>query len=300
MKKKASKAKPNPKMKRQLVAQLRAKQAKEKKGPGFEMNEEELKQQASRPQPEVASLPCPDCDEPLSPMNRSILQDGRVIHIGCKAPKKTTERPRAEKEAEPILSGLPKHRNVKPPKPAPPFKSEFGDIIPMGDYAGRTCLQLRRDAATVTFINTGDQFGMHLNYEPKERFDARFKPLEKYPVKKAVEHFVKCAVDYGATQDVLDWLGRVVTLKEEQIMAAKKKLAGASNGNGKGVKKSSGPKKPGSGSRIRELILKATPTEKILSIIRKEFPGSKAKASDVSWNRGKLKNDGVKIPEPKG
>jgi site-specific DNA-cytosine methylase len=50
----------------------------------------------------------------------------------------------------------------------------------------------------------------------------------------------------------------------------------------------------GSGFRIRELLVKNVAPEKIVIMIRKEFPGSKATVADVSWNRRKLKLQGGK------
>lgn len=61
---------------------------------------------------------------------------------------------------------------------------------------------------------------------------------------------------------------------------------------------SSGPRAPGStrrgsGERTRELILEGKlDTAGILAVIHKEFPGSKAGPSDVSWNRAKLRKLG--------
>lgn len=48
----------------------------------------------------------------------------------------------------------------------------------------------------------------------------------------------------------------------------------------------------GSGYRIREMLVKEMPTDKILATIHKEFPQSKATSSDVSWNRAKLAKQG--------
>lgn len=50
-----------------------------------------------------------------------------------------------------------------------------------------------------------------------------------------------------------------------------------------------GPTKPGSGARIRELLSAGRSTGEILETIHQEFPGSKATASDVSWNKRKLR-----------
>lgn len=47
--------------------------------------------------------------------------------------------------------------------------------------------------------------------------------------------------------------------------------------------------KPGSGARIRELILKGMANDAILVIIQKEFKGGNTTTGDVSWNRSMLK-----------
>lgn len=94
---------------------------------------------------------------------------------------------------------------------------------------------------------------------------------------------------------------------EEATMAKKKKVA---------KKKVKGDRKPrvsaplygelGAGSKpaadmtcgcyIRSLIMAGTSTDKILAKVKTHYPDSSAKASDVSWNKGKLKAAGKKIP----
>jgi hypothetical protein len=48
-------------------------------------------------------------------------------------------------------------------------------------------------------------------------------------------------------------------------------------------------KKPGSGARIRELILKGMANDAILVIIKKEYKNGNTTSGDVSWNRSMLK-----------
>jgi hypothetical protein len=53
----------------------------------------------------------------------------------------------------------------------------------------------------------------------------------------------------------------------------------------------------GSGAYIRRLLMAGiTVNEVILEAVHTQFPDSKAKASDISWNKGKLKKDGVTLP----
>lgn len=51
----------------------------------------------------------------------------------------------------------------------------------------------------------------------------------------------------------------------------------------------------GIGAFIRELIQKGHETAAILEQVRAKFPHSKATASDVSWNKGKLRKQGVSV-----
>jgi len=53
--------------------------------------------------------------------------------------------------------------------------------------------------------------------------------------------------------------------------------------------------RPGSGARIRELLVAGHDAESILATIRREFPQSKATKADVAWNRGRLKREGVTL-----
>ena len=247
--------------------------------------------------PKLLVFPCKECGGETNPSTRAATEDGRIVHIGC---------PKAKRAAvmKPVLSGLPKHRGAKVPSAPQPPPSEYGDIAVKSDYQGRTCIQVKRDVATVTFIPM-DVSGFHCVYMPTDKFDERYKLIEKYPTKKACEHYRDYAVEYGATDDVLRHLGKVVVITEEQANMAKDKMSKKVtkvNADGTTTVKTKGgggggSKKPGSGVRIRELIMKGWDADRILETIHKEFPGSKAAKSDVAWNRGKLKKDGEKVPE---
>lgn len=50
------------------------------------------------------------------------------------------------------------------------------------------------------------------------------------------------------------------------------------------------------GAYIRSMVMAGKSTDTILEQVGKHYPDSKAKASDVSWNKGKLKAAGKKIP----
>lgn len=54
-----------------------------------------------------------------------------------------------------------------------------------------------------------------------------------------------------------------------------------------------GHSRPGSGRRMRELLQAGRSTDEVLATIRAEFPQSKATSADVSWNRRRLRLQGV-------
>lgn len=57
----------------------------------------------------------------------------------------------------------------------------------------------------------------------------------------------------------------------------------------------------GSGAYIKSLLLGgAHTTEQILALVHQHFPKSKASKSDVVWNRGRLKKEGVAVPAGPG
>lgn len=56
-----------------------------------------------------------------------------------------------------------------------------------------------------------------------------------------------------------------------------------------------GSRMPGSGEFIRGLIVKGVDATDILEQVHAQFPGSKATKADVSWNRAKLRKEGVSV-----
>lgn len=251
------------------------------------------------------TLPCQWCGEKLTPQNRSVKTDGTAVHIGCKkAPKHKTEAAPAK------LQGLPKHKGAKPPPPpvTSPARSDFGFILPVADYQGRTAIQLDRNVSTVTYVPL-DLAGLHLTYMQTNKFDERYKPIEKYPVVKAVEHYVRYCADYGATQDVLDWLARVVNIKPEVADMAKKKMAGATakaaasggGSSGGGKRSGGGERKETAASLFQQLIMSpgGRTDEQIFKEVQKKFGLDDKKRGYVAWYRNHLKKAGKNPPAPK-
>lgn len=259
---------------------------------------------ASAKTAEADVLPCANCGERLNPGNRSVLQDGTVVHVGCKK----APRPRkGDVKPKPVLSGLPKHGKVRPPEPPkPPPPGKHGDILPCSDHQGRTCIQLKRDVSTVTFVPL-DTAGLHLTYMATMKFDERYKPLMGYPVEKACAHYVRYAGDYGATQDVLDFLARVVTIKPEVADMAKKRsiskssaaTGGPKNGHARAAR-APGERKATAASMFQELIMQGKLTDSdIFAEVKKKFGLDDKKRGYVAWYRNHLSKGGKNPPGPK-
>lgn len=80
---------------------------------------------------------------------------------------------------------------------------------------------------------------------------------------------------------------------EGKKVLAKKPCAAC---NGTGLRLPRDRSKPGSGERIREMLMKGMGAQAILEVIHEEFPQSRATGSDVSWNKMKLRKMGKVIP----
>lgn len=125
----------------------------------------------------------------------------------------------------------------------------------------------------------------------KERLAAITWPKER--VKKALRDLIKSveplrplATPQAATQSAKIHVSRPVKAPARvsarpEPQAAQTRPAAAANG----------ARKFGSGARIREMLLQGVDTATILATIHREFPGSKAGPSDVSWNKQKLRKD---------
>lgn len=81
--------------------------------------------------------------------------------------------------------------------------------------------------------------------------------------------------------------GKTVSLPPPAAKPAKEQKAAAPGRPGP-----AGPRKLGSGFRMRQMLVKGMQSSAILAVIHKEFPDSKATNSDVGWNRAKLQKQG--------
>lgn len=205
-------------------------------------------------------------------------------------------------KGEERLAKLKKHKDKEASARAELIK----DFVACQDVQGRTCIQVQRDPSGIVRYIPLDLDGFRVDAMTAEQFGARYQPIPGYTPTLACEHYVKYAQDYGATNEAMLWLGKAVNIKPEVIEMATKKLSakqqtGGATKTGKPRKAGGGgSSKPGSGARIRELIMQKMGTEEILKIIHKEFPGSKAKGSDVNWNKNWLRKNGQTVPEAKG
>lgn len=181
----------------------------------------------------------------------------------------------------------------------------LGDIKTyMEDHSGRTCLQLSRSASTVEFVAM-DSSGLRVEHLSVPRFDERYKPL-KYPVARACRVYLRCARDCGATEDVLDYLGRVVELTEEDVLMAGKKNEVAeekkpkkAEKQEKTTKKAAKEKGESAASMFKRLIMEGKKTDDaIFAQVQKAHGLDDSKRSYVAWYRNSLRKAGQKAPDP--
>ena len=180
-------------------------------------------------------------------------------------------------------------------------------ITPCRDYQGRTCLEIGRGSGVVRFIPLDIAAGLVVNSNRDSIFDARFKPMTTYPVKKAVELYVRYATEIGATKEALQALAKVVSVPEELIEkittrlvvtkaedgteTVKKVVKGERTGGFK-------PKEGGSASQLfKELILAGGQTNlAIFKAVQAKYGLSDDKLKYVNEYRSKLKRQGHPVP----
>lgn len=211
---------------------------------------------------------------------------------------------------------------------------KFLESVPPGAYVG---LDETTGATTIVVRHNGSTLD-HIPWSPNALeivtqtiHDFGFKAIE-YDVAVAAQKYIDNAPSEtpSAVRRVIIALKGEAPMEEasantetkekptsvKKLRAAAKKPGKVTNGSGTVDKKAAAAKakeikkkmakakepkkdgKKGSGSLIRELIMKGLDNEAILVEVRKQFPENNTKTGDVSWNRWKMRTDGVKVPEP--
>jgi hypothetical protein len=198
------------------------------------------------------------------------------------------------------------------------------------DHQRRTCILFDRNEERVRYVALDVESGMDLCVADPKDFDGRFKPMVDYPVEKAAKLYVEYARGLGATEQVMQMLGKLTTVTTEDIeMATKKKSARAAapvKTTKKATKKADAPETkakaakagkaekpakatktgekkdrgPTAASRFQELIMEGKKTDdQIFATVQKEFGLDDSKRSYVKWYRNYLTKQGKNPPAAK-
>lgn len=193
------------------------------------------------------------------------------------------------------------------------------------DHQRRTAIQLSRDVDQVRYVVLDVENGLDLGLAEPKHFDQRFTPLVDYPVERAAKLYVEYARGLGATERVMQLLGKLTTVTKEDIdMATKKKAARAAAPvktakkaskktaapkaekpakapkAAKGEAKERKPRGPTAAQKFQELIMEGKKTDdQIFAAVQKEFGLDDSKRSYVKWYRNYLTKQGKNPPPAK-
>ncbi len=195
-------------------------------------------------------------------------------------------------------------------------KSKFAMYL--GDQG---CLSLRVGEARglVTFIAFNDLDGFKLSTTSSESFHQHSKPLPGYPVKVGCEACLQYSLAIGATPEVLDYLGQILTISSEDYKMATtkraKKKAPAKKALAKKAPAKKAPakkapaKKAARGSAsgytsaaqaFQGLIMEGKLTDdQIFAAVQEQFGLDDKRRSYVGWYRNNLRKKGENPPEAK-
>ena len=191
-------------------------------------------------------------------------------------------------------------------KAAPPVPNSFAACY---DRERRTCIQVDRQDGVVKFIPLDATTGLEVLTSDETEFDQRYKPMVDYPVERAAKLYISYAQYLGASEEVLKYLGKLITItKQEFEMATKKKPAGSAPAKKapakapakKAAAKPAGEKKESAAQMFQELIMEGKLTDdKIFEKVQAKFGLDDKKRSYVAWYRNYLTKQGKKPPAAK-
>lgn len=96
------------------------------------------------------------------------------------------------------------------------------------DHQRRTCIKVAEDTALVTYIPLDVAEGLQTQQTSVESFNQRFKVMPDYPVERGCQLYLNYSLAIGASDEVLDYLGQVITIsKGDYEMATVKRKAKA-------------------------------------------------------------------------
>jgi hypothetical protein len=210
-------------------------------------------------------------------------------------------------------------------------------IVPCHDHQRRTCIQVERVNGHVKYIPLDVGAGLEVQTMGVDVFDQRFTPMVNYPAEKACQLYLSYSQNIGATKEVLDYLGQVISVSKQELeMATTKKAAAekpaeekrttnrrATNGKAEPAKAGrrgtdsvvtppketkatkapaakSGEKKESAAQMFQDLIMAGKLTDdQIFAKVQEKFGLDEKKRGYVKWYRNHLKKLGKNPPEAK-
>lgn len=193
-------------------------------------------------------------------------------------------------------------------------------VVPavFADRQRRTCLAIESNGHSVKYIPLSVEFGLCVEETPASEFIQLYELLDDYPAERCAALFASYAVNIGASDAVLEHLGRLIKLPIKEIQMATAKKAAAKSA----VVKPSAAKAPAAGkktvtakepkadkpsapresaaSMFKELILAGNLTdEKIFKKVQEKFGLDDNKSGYVKWYRNDLSKKGLNPPDAK-
>ena len=202
------------------------------------------------------------------------------------------------------------------------------DIRAYYDHQRRTCIQVERSEEYVKFVPLDIDAGLDVCETSTESFDLRYKPMVNYPPEKACQLYLGYSQSVGATPEVLDYLGHLIKITEQEYdMATKKKSAPkettkkvvtpkAVKASPKVEKKAApakkgasqasvapeakGERKPSAAGLFKDLIMAGKMTDaEIFAEVQAAFGLDDKKRGYVQWYRNHLRTKGMNPPDAK-
>jgi hypothetical protein len=214
--------------------------------------------------------------------------------------------------AAPNQPPLPGPRHWPPTDPAAEARAEEAGVFLYADCLQHVCLELSRTERQVEFTTFTPSEGLFTQRLRAEEFDKRYQVIEQYSVAKGVAKFVAFAKSYGATAEVLDVLGPIVSLTSGERDAAlaqvrvgkvqmSEEVKTKLREKAAKAKAEKGPKAPreSAAQMYRDLIMAGNFSDEVIfKKVNAKF--NKGHETDIAFYRSKLKKAGLNPPERKG
>jgi hypothetical protein len=194
-------------------------------------------------------------------------------------------------------------------------KAKVNAFVVCQDHQGRTCLRLKDELQTTSFIPMGISNGFQVETTSTESFTQRFQPLPDYPILRACQLYFQYCRRVGATKEVLSHLGTMIEISEADHLeiitkrdGIKEKSSAAKNTGTPKVKKSAkvpvatterkrpvskSGKYPSASAMYQALLIEGKLDDKALfAEVQKDFGLPDKSSTHVAWYRNKLKRAG--------